>query len=243
MSTKEIPILSFQNVHYSIRDTHILKNISGSFYVGKITTLVGPSGSGKTTLLKLCNALISPTSGTITYKDQPIHSYEPTILRREIGMAIQNAPMIPGIVFNNLALPRELKGEKLSKEEAVHYLEDVGLNESFLNRKIDDLSGGQRQRVSIARTLVNRSNILLLDEITSALDRTSRGEVEELIMKLNREYGVTIIWITHNIEQALSIGDDVWVLVNGELIESGKSTLLETSTNQLVRQFVEGDLK
>ena len=243
MVTNEKPILSFQNVDYSIHDTHILKNISGAFYENKITTLVGPSGSGKTTLLKLCNGLISPTSGIITYKDKPIHSHEPTELRREIGMAIQNAPMISGKVCDNLCLPRELKGDMLSKEEAIRYLEDVGLDGDFLNHKINDLSGGQRQRVSIARTLVNHSSILLLDEITSALDRTSREEIEKLIIKLNRQSGVTIIWITHNIEQALSIGDHVWVLVRGELIEAGDSHLLETSTNQLVRQFVEGDLK
>lgn len=243
MSSKEKPILSFKNIYYAIHDTQILKNISGSFFEKKITTLVGPSGSGKTTLLKLCNGLISPTSGEIVYKDHPIHSYEPTQLRREIGMALQSAPMISGKVYDNLSLPRDLKGEPLSKEEAIHFLQDVGLDESFLTRKASDLSGGQKQRVSIARTLVNHSHILLLDEITSALDRTSRGDIEELVKKLNREYGVTIIWITHNIEQALSIGDHVWVLVNGELVEAGESTLLETSSNPLVRQFVEGDLK
>lgn len=242
MAIKE-EILSFKNVHYSVDDTHILKNISGSFIEGKITTLVGPSGSGKTTLLKLCNGLISPTSGEITYNERPIYSYEPTELRREIGIALQSAPMVSGKVFDNLSLPRDLQGDTLSNDEAIRYLDHVGLDKAFLDRKVSDLSGGQRQRVSIARTLVNHSNILLLDEITSALDRTSRGEIEKLVMKLNRDYGVTIIWITHNIEQALSIGDHVWVLVNGELVETGESKLLETSTHQLVRRFVEGDLK
>ena len=119
-------------------------------------------------------------------------------LRRHVGIALQSAPMIKGTVFQNLALPLELQGKKLAEQEAIGPLEDVGLEQSFLHHKTDDLSGGQRQKVSIARTLINRSDILLLDEITSALDRTSLHEIEQLIVKINRKYGTTIIWITHN---------------------------------------------
>ena len=122
------------------------------------------------------------------------------------------------------------------------FLDDVGLEDKFLHWKTDDLSGGQRQKVSIARTLINRSEILLLDEITSALDRTSLNEIEELITKINRKYGVTIIWITHNLEQALSIGDYTWVMMEGKVIETGESELLKSPKNELVKQFVQGDL-
>ena len=237
------PALHIHDVNYSIGDVHILKSITGSFPRGKITTLVGPSGAGKTTLLKLCNGLISPTSGDIFIDDKPISTYEPVELRRRVGIALQSAPMIKGTVYHNLALPMELKGEKLPEGDAIRFLEDVGLDEQFLHRKTNDLSGGQRQKVSIARTLINRSEILLLDEITSALDRTSLHEIEELIVKINKLYGTTIIWITHNLKQALSIGDYTWILMDGQVIEAGESDLLRSSTNEFVKQFVQGGVE
>ncbi|WP_203249020.1 ABC transporter ATP-binding protein [Sporosarcina beigongshangi] len=243
MSNSYEPAIHFHEVDFSIDDIHILKKITGSFPKGKITTLVGPSGAGKTTLLKLCNGLISPTSGTIFIDNEPISTYPPIELRRHIGIALQNAPMVKGTVLQNLALPLELQGKQLTERKAIDILEDVGLDKLFLQQKTADLSGGQRQKVSIARTLINRSNILLLDEITSALDRTSLREIEELIVKINREFGVTIIWITHNLEQALSIGDYTWVLREGQIVEAGDSNLLQSSTNDFVKRFVQGDVE
>lgn len=235
--------ISFEQVSYTINSLSILKNITGDFYKGKITTLVGPSGAGKTTLLKMCNGLLTPTSGEITIENKPIQSYEPTTLRRLVGIALQSAPVIRGTVFENLSLPLSLQNQILSKENAISFLEDVGLDESFLLKQATELSGGQRQKVSIARTLVNQSNILLLDEITSALDPTSVHDIEELILKINKKYNVTIIWITHNIEQAQKIGDFTWVMMNGQLIESGESSLLTESSNIQIQQFVEGGLQ
>ncbi len=240
MSSLYEPALHFNEVDFSVNDVHILKKITGSFPKGKITTLVGPSGAGKTTLLKLCNGLISPTSGDIFIHDKPISTYEPVELRRHVGIALQSAPMIKGTVYHNLALPLELQGKKLAEQDAITILEDVGLDKLYLHRKTNDLSGGQRQKVSIARTLINKSEILLLDEITSALDRSSLHEIEELIVKINQKYGTTIIWITHNLKQALAIGDYTWVIMAGEVIETGESDLLKSPTNELVKQFVEG---
>lgn len=243
MSNLYKPALHFHKVDYSIDDIHILKKITGSFPKGKITTLVGPSGAGKTTLLKLCNGLLSPTSGSILIDGKPISTYEPVELRRYVGIALQSAPMVKGTVFQNLALPLELQRKQLTEQDAITFLEDVGLGKQFLHQQTDDLSGGQRQKVSIARTLINRSEILLLDEITSALDRTSLREIEELIVKINRKHGTTIIWITHNLEQALSIGDYTWVLMAGQVIETGESSLLNKPTHKLVRQFVQGAIE
>lgn len=240
MDNQQKVAISFDQVSYQIDDISILKDITGNFYKGKITTLVGPSGAGKTTLLKMCNGLISPTSGNITIENKPIQSYEPTALRRLVGIASQSAPVIRGTVYENLSLPLTLQNETLSKEHAISFLDDVGLNETFLFKHATELSGGQRQKVSIARTLVNRSNILLLDEITSALDPTSVHEIEELILKINKKYNVTMIWITHNIEQAKKLGDYTWVMMNGQLIESGESTLLTDSSNVQIQHFVEG---
>ncbi|WP_040229040.1 ABC transporter ATP-binding protein [Bhargavaea cecembensis] len=239
MDTYE-PAIHFRQVSYSAGNKKIIKEVTGSFPAGKITTLVGPSGAGKTTVLKLCNGLLSPSAGEILISGRPIGDYEPTGLRRKVGIALQDAPVVKGTVMDNLALPLRLQKKELSREEAMAWLDDVGLEPEYLDAKASELSGGQRQKVSIARTLVNRSEILLLDEITSALDRTSRREVEELIVRINRKYGTTMVWITHNLEQALTIGDYTWVLMGGELVETGESRLLEHPENDRVRQFVEG---
>ncbi|MEL4026436.1 phosphate ABC transporter ATP-binding protein [Lysinibacillus endophyticus] len=235
-----IPAIKFENVCYEKDELSILNNINGVFNKGKITTLVGPSGAGKTTLLKLCNGLYSATSGEIYIQDNPIHSYEPTTLRRKVGIVLQSAPIIRGTVYKNLALPFTLQNKKLPENEAIKFLNDVGLDESFLHRQAEDLSGGQRQKVSIARTLINQPEVLLLDEITSALDPTSVNEIEQLILKINQKYDVTIIWITHNIEQAKRVGDYTWVMMEGQLIESGETNILWTNTNKLIQNFVSG---
>ncbi|PSL40319.1 phosphate ABC transporter ATP-binding protein (PhoT family) [Planomicrobium soli] len=240
MSIDYKPAVHFNHVSYTIGENQILRSITGSFPEGRITTLVGPSGAGKTTLLKLCNGLLSPTMGELYVQGQLIESYEPTELRRLVGIALQSAPMISGTVYDNLALPMVLQSKKFSKEAGRRLLRDVGLEEEFLQRKINDLSGGQRQKVSIARTLVNQPNILLLDEITSSLDRTSQKEIEELIVAINRKYGTTIIWITHNLQQALEIGYFTWVMMDGEVVETGRSELLKSPATDKARNFIKG---
>lgn len=240
MTASNNTVIQLNHVNYFDGDVHILKDITGSFPEGKITTLVGPSGAGKTTLFRLCNGLISPKSGEIYIKNKSITDYEPTTLRRNIGLALQSATMISGTVFSNLALPLTLQGKQLKEEKAKELLRDVRLDEEFLYRNVKDLSGGQRQKVSVARTLVNRPKVLLLDEITSSLDRVSQQDIEELIVKINQKYRTTIIWITHNLQQALSVGDYTWVMMNGEVVETGETSLLDNPQDERVKQFVEG---
>ena len=234
------PAIELRDLCFTVKDRTILHNLDGIFYKGKITTLVGPSGAGKSTLLKMCNGLLAPTSGNIIIDKQSIKEYEPTSLRRKVGIALQGAPILRSSVYENLALPRTLQGEQLSEEEAVAALEDVQLDASFLHREAPELSGGQKQRLSIARTLINKSDILLLDEITSALDPTSAKEIEELILKINRKYGVTIIWITHNLQQARRVSDFTWILQSGQLLVSGDVSILESSDIPAVQQFLSG---
>ncbi len=237
------PAVHFNHISYRIGDFPILKEVTGSFPEGRITTLVGPSGAGKTTLLKLCNGLLSPDEGELYIKGKEVREYNPVELRRMVGIALQSAPMVSGTVYDNLTLPLELQSQTLPKEEAEELLEDVGLTKDMLNRNVKDLSGGQRQKVSIARTLVNKPQVLLLDEITSSLDRTSLKEIEELIVKINKKYGTTIIWITHNLQQALEIGNYTWVMMDGEVIETGESELLNDPHNDKVRSFVKGEVQ
>ncbi|MFC3039413.1 phosphate ABC transporter ATP-binding protein [Virgibacillus xinjiangensis] len=235
--------IRLENVSYSVDGLDILKNITGFFEEGRITTLVGPSGAGKTTLFRLCNGLRSPSSGDIYIGGQHITEYEPTSLRRQVGIALQNAAMVRGSVRKNLALPLELQTKELPEKDAEELMETVGLDKSFLDRKTKDLSGGQRQKLSIARTLVNNPKILLLDEITSSLDRVSQQDIEELIQRINQKYNTTIIWITHNLTQALNVGDNTWVMMEGEVVETGESSLLNHPENERVKHFVKGEVE
>lgn len=235
------PAIRFEQVNYSVDGLHVLRNITGFFPKGKITTLVGPSGAGKTTLFRLCNGLKSPDSGDIFINERHIKEYDPVTLRRKVGLALQNATMIDGTVFDNLSLPLKLQGKQLEEAEAKRLLNLVGLEEQFLSHGAKDLSGGQRQKVSIARTLVNRPEILLLDEITSALDRISQQDIEELIMNINKKFGTTIIWITHNLDQAVKVADYTWVMIAGEVVETGDISVLTAPKNERVKLFVKGE--
>ncbi|UJL47199.1 phosphate ABC transporter ATP-binding protein [Virgibacillus sp. NKC19-16] len=235
--------VQFQDVNFSADGVHILKDITGYFPEGKITTLVGPSGAGKTTLFRLCNGLKSPNSGEIYIKGKKLDAYEPVKLRRNVGIALQSATMLSGSVQKNLAMPLTLQGEQLSEERAQELMRIVGLDGSFLKKNSKDLSGGQRQKLSIARTLVNRPEILLLDEITSSLDRVSQQDIEALIQQINQKYGTTIIWITHNLQQARTIGEFTWVMMEGKVIETGESGFLDNPKNTQVKRFVKGELE
>lgn len=243
MEKIEKPLVEFIQVNYSADGTHILKDITGFFPEGKITTLVGPSGAGKSTLFRLCNGLSSPNSGEILIKGKSIKEYEPIELRRNVGIALQSATMIKGTVLDNLQLPLTLQGKKIDLSEAKDLLHDVGLDKDYLNRNAKDLSGGQRQKLSIARTLVNKPKVLLLDEITSSLDRVSQHDIEELIVKINEKYGTTMIWITHNLDQAKRIGHYTWVMMNGKLVEAGENPLLNNSNDERVQAFLKGEVE
>ncbi|MEN1969500.1 phosphate ABC transporter ATP-binding protein [Lentibacillus sp. N15] len=243
MVTKEQAAIRFNEVNYNAGDMPILKNITGEFTQGRITTVVGPSGTGKTTLFKLCNGLLSPDSGDIHINDKHIDSYDPVELRRTVGLALQSATMLPGSVRKNLALPLELQGKHLADEKAKEFLTMVGLDEKILQRNAKELSGGQRQKLSVARTLVNQPDILLLDEITSSLDQVSKQDMEKLIRNINHEYGTTIIWITHNLEQARAVGDDAWAMMGGEVLETGDSSFLHHPKNEKISRFVKGEVQ
>lgn len=234
--------IRFHDIHLTIDSQEIIKGISGSIPNGKITTFIGPSGAGKTTLLKMCNRLISQTVGDIYIYERNIAHYDPILLRQRVGIALQSAPMIKGTVYDNLNLPKSLQQKKLAKIEAFSILEDVGLDKMFLEKDVSELSGGEKQRVSIARTLLNKNEILLLDEITSALDYTSSKEMEQLIVHINKKYAVTIVWITHNLQQAIQLSDYIWLLVDGTLIEAATPDDLMTSTHPTVQQFLSGGM-
>ncbi|REB08029.1 phosphate ABC transporter ATP-binding protein [Sporosarcina sp. BI001-red] len=236
------PAIRLDGVSYRANHTDIIKKVSGQFPTGNITALIGPSGAGKTTLLKLCNGLISPVQGGIYIEGKRIEEQSPLSVRRHVGIVLQSSPMIQGTVQANLALPLQLRGKTLSEEQAIATMERVGLPTSLLTRDARELSGGQKQKVSIARTLLNESKILLLDEITASLDPSSLQEIEDLIVKLKDTEKITIVWITHNLEQANRIGEYFWVMVDGQLREVGTKEEIYASEDEDVKRFVKGVL-
>jgi len=220
------PEIEFRNVSKSFKqqkeDLKVLKGINGKINKGSILTIIGPSGSGKSTILSLCNLMQTPDKGEIIIAGKEIREWDIQALRRHVGIAFQSAPMIQGTALENLSLPAQLQGKILQNPNM--YMDYVGLTEDLLSREAKELSGGQKQRLSLARTLVNEPSILLLDEVTSALDSISAHEVEELILRINKERNTTILWVTHDLSQAERVGDQTWLIIDGNLVEAAPTT-------------------
>ncbi|NEU26600.1 ABC transporter ATP-binding protein [Paenibacillus ottowii] len=244
MEPKPFPAIEFNHVTKyftgSGQQRAVLNGITAKVSRGKITTLVGPSGSGKSTLLSLCNLLLTSDEGEISILGKPITEWEIPELRRKVALVFQDAPMLQGTVLYNLQTVERLHGKVL--EDPVGLLERVGLTRDLLEQKAQELSGGQRQRLALARTLANRPDILLLDEITSALDPASVKEVEELLLQMNKEEGTTMIWITHHMEQARRVGHETWLMIDGRLVEQADTeAFFNAPQHSETRKFVAGE--
>lgn len=219
-------------------ELEVLKGINGKVDKGKILTIIGPSGSGKSTILSLCNLLQTPDKGEVLIAGKEIRKWDIQQLRRFVGIAFQAAPVINGTALDNLTLPARLQGITLDNPQK--YLDYVNLSCDLLSRDASELSGGQKQRLSLARTLVNESSILLLDEVTSALDFISAHEVEELILRMNREQSKTILWVTHDLSQAERVGDITWLIMNGKIVEAAPTkTFFSNPKDTRTKEFLE----
>ena len=197
-------ILSIKDVTYKSKDIDILKNIYLEIDKGDCISIVGKSGSGKSTLLKVIADLLPIESGNVYFEGKCYTSYDPIELRRKISYCIQTPILFGENVYENIELPFKIRNEKMDKVRVKELLERFHLNESILESDINSLSGGEKQRVSLIRNLVHIPEVLLLDEVTSALDKENTNVIEEYIKELNN-LGVTVLWITHSIEQSESI--------------------------------------
>jgi putative ABC transport system ATP-binding protein len=221
----------------------VLKNISVEIRSNEIFTVVGPSGSGKSTLLRLLNRLEDMSEGSIFLDGQNIKEMDVINLRRKVGLVFQVPILFDGTVEKNILFSLKVKKETNYKGAAEKYIDLVGLDRSFLSRNSNELSVGQKQRISIARALTLKPEVLLMDEPTSALDPTATHNIEDLIFDLKSRIGLTIVFVTHDIEQAKRVGERGMVLVNGEKIEEGKiPDLFENPQNAITKKFVYGIL-
>ena len=207
--------------------------------------LVGPSGSGKTTMLKMINRLLEPTDGNIYMDDKRIKDYNQRDLRLSTGYVLQQIALFPNLtVAENIAIIPEMKGwnkDKI-KQNTAELLEMVGLPaKEYAGRFPSMLSGGEQQRVGIVRAIIGEPRILLMDEPFSALDAISRKQLQVLTKKLHNEFGVTIIFVTHDTDEALLLADRIAVLQNGQICQIDKpNAILENPSNEFVANLFGG---
>lgn len=219
----------------------LLRDISLEVDEGVILTIMGPSGAGKSTLLSLLNRLDEPSAGEILLDGTPITQLEVVNLRRRVGMVFQVPALFPMTVEQNICYGPKLRQKQNCAGLAERFLEMVGLDPELSGRDAGSLSVGQQQRVSIARTLANEPEVLLLDEPTSALDPTATLQVEELIRALNKQMGLTIIWVTHDMQQAARVGDRIVLLVAGQKVEEGETkAVFANPRHEVTRLFIAG---
>jgi putative ABC transport system ATP-binding protein len=198
----------------------LVNEISVQVRVGDVLAVVGPSGSGKTSFLRLLNRLDEPTGGIVRFNGRDYRELAPPELRRRIGMVMQAAFLFPGTVADNVAYGPRQRGQAFAAEQIAVLLQRVGLP-GYQERDVSNLSGGEAQRVSIARTLANDPEILLLDEPTSALDEDSARKVEDLVLDIIRERRMTCVIVTHNAAQARRVAHRAMVLKGGKLAAIG----------------------
>ena len=220
-----------------------LKNINLTINESEITVFIGPSGSGKTTLLKMINRLEDNTTGEVKINGKNVKEYNIHKMRWDIGYALQQVALFPHMnVEENIAIVPELKKWKKEKINARidELLNMVGLEpEKFRKRKPSELSGGEAQRVGIARALAADPKIILMDEPFSALDPITRANLQEDVKKLQKQIHKTIVFVTHDIEEAFLLGDKICIIQDGKLIQSGtKQEIISNPQNDFVRRFI-----
>ncbi|WJL96034.1 ATP-binding cassette domain-containing protein [Microbacterium sp. ET2] len=210
------------------------------------TVFVGSSGCGKTTLLRMINRMIEPSDGTILIDGEDIAGRDPVKLRRSIGYVMQNSGLLPHFtVAENIATVPVLEGvsRKKARAQALELMDTVGLDQGMADRYPSQLSGGQQQRVGVARGLAANPNILLMDEPFGAVDPIVRAELQEELLRIQRDVAKTIVFVTHDIDEAFLLGDQVVILEKGaQVAQRGTpDEIIEEPATDFVASFIGAD--
>ena len=240
-------MIEIKNIVKTAGEKVILDDISLTIESGSFVVLIGPSGCGKKTTLKLLNKLIEPTSGEIYIDGKPISKEDPIKLRRNIGYVIQNIGLFPHLTIKeNIELIPKLKGDK-SEEEISETTERlvkmVGLDpDEFLYKYPTELSGGQQQRIGVIRAIATDADIILMDEPFSALDPITRTQLQEWLYELQQELKKTIIFVTHDMDEALKLADKICIMQGGKIQQYDTAeNLLKHPANSFVKDFIGSD--
>lgn len=237
-------MIEFKNVYKRYKGGNdVLKDINLICEKGEITVFIGPSGCGKTTTMKLINRLIEPTKGNILINGKDTNEINPVELRRDIGYVIQNVGLFPhmNIARNVAAVPNLLKWDKeKTKSRSDELLRMVNLEpEQYRSRYPSELSGGQQQRVGVIRALAAEPEVILMDEPFSALDPISREQLQEELIQLQKEINKTIVFVTHDMDEALKIADKIVMMKDGEIIQAASpEQILRKPANEFVKDFI-----
>ncbi|MBD8262318.1 MULTISPECIES: iron efflux ABC transporter ATP-binding subunit FetA [Pantoea] len=192
-------LLNVQDVAFSVGDRQLLKPVSIQLYQGDCVLLTGPSGSGKSTFLKILASLITPTSGQLFFRNSDITTLRAEAYRQQVSYCFQTPQLFGQTVYDNLALPWQIRRQKPQRDKLVAALESVNLSPDMLNKPVEQLSGGEKQRVGLLRNLQFMPEVLLLDEVTSALDEENRLSVLSLINRIAAEEKVAVVRISHDV--------------------------------------------
>ncbi len=236
-------MIKFENIVKKYNRKTVIDSFNLEIEPGQLVVFIGPSGCGKTTLLKMVNRLVPVSSGKIYVDGKDISTVDPIELRRNIGYVIQNTGLFPHMTIQeNLELIPKLKGESPEEIEKKtnELLELVGLNpKEYLHRFPKELSGGQQQRVGVARAFSTNSDIILMDEPFSALDPVTRSSLQEELFNMQKELNKTIIFVTHDMDEAYKIADKICLLKDGEILQyDTPENILKNPASEFVESFI-----
>ncbi|KAA9238011.1 MULTISPECIES: ABC transporter ATP-binding protein [Aerococcus] len=234
--------IRFDSVSKVYQDKLVVDHFNLAISGGEFFVLVGPSGSGKTTTLKMINGLVRPESGTVYFKGQDIRSYNLNKMRWQMGYVLQDIALFPTMtVEENIETIPEMIGMAKQERQARtrELLDQVGLDpEKYSQRYPHELSGGEQQRVGICRAIAAKPPLILMDEPFSALDPLSRESLQELLLDLHHKIKTTIVFVTHDMDEALRLGDRIAIMQAGRLVQvDSPKNIKAKPANEFVRHF------
>ena len=215
-------LLHAERLSRRVEETWLVRDVNLQLYMREVLAVVGPSGAGKSSLLRLLNRLDEPTEGTVYIRGVDYRSMSPRELRRRVGMVMQFPYLFPGTVVENVRFGPRQRGIELSDAQVEELLKRVGLP-GYAQRDVSRLSGGEAQRVSLARTLANQPEVLLLDEPTSAMDETAKAGIEALLRDILSRGEFAAILVTHDLHQAGRLARRMLIMEEGRIVRSGNT--------------------